>query len=108
LYKNGVFQGYKTDSQGNTVVTKLNEQILKEIASTTGGVYIKANKPGQALTQILDEIKNMEKKDIESGLYADFDDKFQWFMLPFIFIMILESLISNRRSHWIKKLKLFE
>ncbi len=108
IYKNGIFQGYKTDNQGITVVTKLNEKILQDIARETGGVYIKGNKPGQALTQILEEIKSLDKKESESLLYADFDDKYQWFLLPFVILLIIELLLTTRKSVWLQKLKLFE
>jgi Ca-activated chloride channel family protein len=60
------------------------------------------------LTQILDEIKSMDKKESESSLYADFDDKFQWFLLPFLLLIIAEYLISNRKSPWVSKIKLFD
>ncbi|MBQ5485976.1 MAG: VWA domain-containing protein, partial [Bacteroidales bacterium] len=67
------------DKQGNIVVTKLNEQILKEIASVGNGEYVKAGNSEFGLNPILEDIKNIEKKEFSSIVFEDFNEQYMYF-----------------------------
>ena len=107
LSKSGVATGYKQDAEGNTIVTKLDEQSLQEIASIGKGTYVRANNSDVGLNKIMDEIDKMEKKEYEAKTFSDFEDQFQYFIAFALILMIGEILISERRSKWIKKLDIF-
>lgn len=107
-YQNGVPAGYKTDAQGNTVITKLNQDLLKLIAADGNGVYVKASNSDLGLNAVLDKISELDKKEIESKMYSDYEDQFQWFFAMALFILIIETLINEKISLWWKKLNLFK
>lgn len=108
FFQNGVKAGYRKDKEGNTVVTKLNEKLLKEIAAAGNGVYIKASNSDVGLNSILDQLKELDRKQIESKMYTDYEDQFQWFIGGALFFLTLEFLFSERVSRWWRKLNLFE
>jgi len=107
IYKNKVQIGYKKDKEGNTVITKLNEQALQEIASGGNGTYVHASNSDIGLNAILDEVKKLEKKQFESKLFTDYDDKFYYFIAIALLLFVSELLISERKSKWFAQLNLF-
>ncbi|MBL7893039.1 MAG: VWA domain-containing protein [Bacteroidia bacterium] len=108
VYRNGTQVGFKKDKEGNTVITKLNEQMLQELASAGNGAYVHASNSETGLNAILDEVNKLEKKNYESKMYSDYDDKFYYFLAPALLLIILELLISERKSKWLERLNLFE
>jgi len=105
---NGVPAGYKKDKQGNTVVTKLDPKILQDIAAAANGVYVQATSADIGLDAIMDKIAEMDKKQMESKMYTDYEDQFQWFLGAALLLLIIEALISERVSRLWKKLNLFK
>lgn len=107
LYQNGVPAGYKKDKEGNTVITKLNDKLLQEIAGETDGVYVKATNADVGLSAVLDKIAGLDKKEIESKRYTDYEDQFQWFFAAALICLVIEFFISERANEWLRKLHLF-
>ncbi|MDD5507252.1 MAG: VWA domain-containing protein [Bacteroidales bacterium] len=99
--------GYKKDRQGNTVVTKLNETMLQQIASAGQGVYVRASNASAGLSKIFDEINKLNKSEIESMMFSDYEDRFQYFLGISMLFLILDLLIAERKSKWIRNLRLF-
>jgi Ca-activated chloride channel family protein len=108
IYKNGKQVGFRADNTNNTVVTKLNESMLKEIASAGGGSYVRANNANAGLNIIMGEIDKLEKKEFGSTSIKDYEDRFQLFLIIALFLFILEYFISNRRSNKLDGINLFE
>ncbi len=106
VYHNGVPAGYRKDKEGNTVVTKLNEKLLQDIAGATTGVYVKASNADVGLSAVLDKIAELDKKQIESKRYTDYEDQFQWFGGASLFLLLIEFMLSERISRWWRKLNL--
>lgn len=105
--QNGLIKGYKKDKEGNTVITKLNADILKEIAAKGNGVYVQASQADLGLSAIMDKIDELDKAKIDSKMYTDYEDQFQWFIGLALVLFLLEFFISERTSEWYKKLNLF-
>lgn len=97
---------YKKDGNGNIVLTKLNEVLLKEIAKEGNGVYIRANNTSIGLDNILARINKMEKNEYEAVAYKNYDSKFYIFALISLFFLVLEWIIFERRNKYINR-KLF-
>jgi Ca-activated chloride channel family protein len=106
IYNNGVPSGYRKDKEGNTVVTKLNEKLLQDIAGAANGVYVKASNADVGLGAVLDKIAELDKKAIESKRYTDYEDQFQWFIGASLVFLLIEFLIGERISRWWRKLNL--
>jgi Ca-activated chloride channel family protein len=107
LIENGVVKGYRKDRQGQTIVTRLNADLLKTIASKAEGVFVQASQADLGLGAILDKIAELDKAQLESKMYTDYEDQFQWFLLLALVFFTIEFLISERVSEWFRKLNLF-
>ncbi|MBL4593661.1 MAG: VWA domain-containing protein [Flavobacteriales bacterium] len=108
IYKNGAQIDFRKDNEGNTVVTKLNEPMLKEIATAGNGSYVRANNAKGGLNVIMAEIDKMEKKEFGSKSFKDYEDRFQLFLIIALFLIVVEYFISNRRSSKLDGVNLFE
>ena len=99
--------GYKKDRQGNTIITKLNEAMLQQIASAGKGAYIRANNTQAGLKKVFEEINKLEKTKFESKMFSDYEDRFQYFIAVCLIFLLLEVLIFERKSKWLSKFDLF-
>ena len=108
IYDNGKQVGFHLDSAGHTVISKLNEDMCKEIAVAGNGVYIRATDANSGLGIVMDQIHKMKQKTYDSKSFKDFEDRFQFFMAIALFLFIAEFFISNRKSLRLSNLKLFE
>jgi Ca-activated chloride channel family protein len=107
LIENGVVKGYRKDKQGQTVITKLNTNLLKTIASKANGVFVQASQADIGLGAVLDKIGELDKVQLENKMYTDYEDQFQWFLGLSLVLFFIEFLISERVSEWFKKINLF-
>ena len=107
LIENGVVKGYRKDREGQTIVTRLNSQLLKDIAAQANGIYVQASQKDLGLGAVLDKIGELDKAQLESKMYTDYEDQFQWFLGLALLLYFIEFLISERVSEWFKKLNVY-
>jgi Ca-activated chloride channel family protein len=100
VYQNDVQTGFRKDNEGNVVLTKLDERGLREIAETGGGKYLRATNQQSELDAIFKEIESMEKKEYGSKLFTEFEDRFQFFLVPALALLLLEFFLSDRKTTW--------
>ncbi|GHA23506.1 BatB protein [Salinimicrobium marinum] len=105
--RNGVIQSYKKDNNGETVITRLNEETLREIASEANGAYIDGRVTDEVIEEVTEVLQNMDKKEFEAKQVADFEPQFQWFLGLGLFFLLFDILLLERRTSWLKKLNLF-
>jgi Ca-activated chloride channel family protein len=98
LIVNGTNRGYLTDNTGQTVVTKLNANMLQELAETGGGRFVQATDGNIDLSQLLGELSKMHKTQFEAKIFTDFEDRFQYALLAALAVLILEALIIERKN----------
>ena len=77
IKQNGRIAGYKKDVDGSTVITKLNDETLKEIAQKTGGTFMYGSKTDEVLQLVDQTLQKVEKTDFESQQIADFQSQFR-------------------------------
>ena len=99
---------YRTDRSGNVVISKLNELYLQKIASAGKGKYIRANNTNAGLNTLFDEINKMEKKEIDTKVYSDYNEQFQYFIGLALLFLFLEFIVMNRKNKFFRGFKLFE
>ncbi len=104
----GIVSGYKKDKDGNTIVSKLDAKILQNIAAEANGVYVQASSSDVGLDAVLSKIAELDKKQLESKLFSDYEDQFQWFLGAALLFLVIESLLTERVSKLYKKLNLFK
>ncbi len=107
LKRNGIIESYKKDRSGETVITKLNETVLTEIAVKANGFYLNGSNTQQVVDQIKEELLAMDKKEFETKQYTEFDHQFQWFLGFGLLFLCIDVLVSEKKTKWIKKLNLF-
>lgn len=108
IFKNGRQMGFRQDQAGNTVVTSLNEDMLREIAGIGNGTYIRATNSSVGFERILDQLSGLEKSEFESQIYTDYEDRFQFFLGASFFFFILSIILGEKKGKWVEKINLFE
>jgi len=99
---------YLKDDRGNTVITRLDEEILKQIAMTGGGSYVRANNSSIGLEEIYGEIRRMEQQEMESVMYTEFNEQFQIFAAMALLFLIIDFLSMDRKNRRLSKIRLFK
>ncbi len=107
IKRNGILESLKKDSQGETVITKLNKEVLIDIASDGNGEYIDGSNTEAAVEFIKNELLQMDKKEFEAKQFAEYKDQFQWFIGAALLLLFLDIFILDRKTKWLKKLNLF-
>lgn len=106
--KYGKRTGYKKDKSGNIVITKLDDNMLRQIAEVGNGLYRRASNSNVGLDEIFEEINKSDKAEIESKVFSDYEDQFQWFLGAAIIFLIIELLISSGKKDWETRFNFFE
>ncbi|NLZ18815.1 MAG: VWA domain-containing protein [Bacteroidales bacterium] len=86
------------DKDGNIVVTRLDEETLKRIASVGNGAYVHAGNEEFGLNPILDEIRKLEDERFNSTVFEEYDEQYMYFFAAALFFFVLEMLPGERRS----------
>lgn len=98
---------FMKDREGNVIITKMNTNLLKEIARAGNGEYIAANNIRRGINNLIDELGELEKGEIESKVYKDYDDQFQYIAALALLILIIEFIILERKNKFLKRIDLF-
>jgi Ca-activated chloride channel family protein len=93
----GNIVGYRKDSEDKVVISRLDERSLARIADETGGRYFRATTSESELDELYDEVAGMEKKELESRLYQNFEDQYQYPLGLAVFFLALNLWLSERR-----------
>ncbi|MBT28462.1 MAG: hypothetical protein CMO01_02295 [Thalassobius sp.] len=99
---------YRKDNAGNIVVTKLNENMLQQVAAAGSGLYVRANNAETGLDMLYDKINEMDKEEFESKVFADYEDRFQPLVLLAIVCLLIEFIILPRKNKILNKINLFK
>ncbi len=87
----------KKDDQGNTVISKLNEAELQQLADATNGQYIRLDNVDDALITMTQQLDSAEKKSMSDAEFIDYVSYFQWFMGAAFVLLLAEAFLSERR-----------
>ena len=96
------------DENGKMVVTKLNEQLLGDIASTTGGVYIRSTNSNFGLEEVVAELDKMESAKLTRRNFEEYDEEYMWFLGVALLLLVIETLVLGRRNPLLKGVTLFD
>ncbi|SEP13724.1 Ca-activated chloride channel family protein [Flavobacterium sp. CF108] len=107
LRENGIVKSYQKDQNGQTVITKLNQEGLKTIAKATKGGYVYGGNTKEVLEYIKNALNNIQKTEFESTQMADFQSQFQWFIGFGLLLLFVDIFLLERKTNWIKELNLF-
>lgn len=99
---------YLKDREGSTVITKLDEEVLRKIAMNAGGSYVRASSSNIGLDEIYSEIRKMKSQEMESTMYTEYNDQFQIFAVIALFFLIADFIIMERKNRKLANIKLFK
>ncbi len=96
------------DKDGNVVVSKLNEQMCKEIAEAGKGIYVRSDNSNTAYKVIEKELDKLAKSDIQSTVFSDYNEQFQSFAILALIILLVDFFVFDRRNKRLSKFKIFD
>jgi len=105
--QNGDRIDYKRDQSGSIVLSKLDETMLQQIASITGGTYHRATSGGNEMDDIFDELCSLEKVEFGTKQVTGYETRYQYPLTAAILFLILELMLSARRGKLVARLKKF-
>ena len=108
IYQGGKQVGFHLDSAGHSVISKMNEDMCKEIAQAGNGAYVRATNSNSGLNIVMDQIAKIQRKTLDTKSFKDFEDRFQFFLAIAILLLIIDFFITNRKSERWSRLNLFE
>jgi len=106
--KYGNRTGYRKDRDGKTVVSKLNENLLQQIADAGKGTYVRANNSKSGLSTLFAEINKMEKKEIGTMIFTEYKDRFQLFIGLALLLLIIDLMILARKNKWSNRINFYK
>lgn len=99
-YRNGKKRGIRKDKNGSTIITRLNEQTLRQIAEAGNGKYFHGTTASLGLKDLLKDISLIEKTEYDSKEFTSYDSKYQSFLFFGILLLFIESLIIKQKGKW--------
>jgi Ca-activated chloride channel homolog len=108
VYNGAIQTGYKLDNEGKTVVSKLDELLLERIASVGKGIYVRANNSDAGLQKVFEDINKIQKSEIETRQFSDYEDRFQYFLAIGLILLIIELFIYEKKNQWFSRFEPFK
>ena len=96
------------NDKGEMVVSQLNEELLQAIAEKGRGGYVRASNAEFGLSEIVDEIAKMDKGELSTVRFAEYDEQFYWILWVVFVLLMLEGLLLDRRNPYLRKFNIFE
>ena len=107
IYKGKRQIGFKTDKTGGTVISKLDEGMLKNIASTGNGIYVRASSGNSGIHYVVDALDELEKTEFESKVVRNYQSRFQLFLLIALGLLFFREVLPEYKL-WKSNSKLFD
>lgn len=104
LDKEGQRVGFVKDENEQVVVSRLDEETLRQIAQVTGGEYFRATPSGIELEQVIKEIRTIEKKELEGRLLTQYEERYQWPLLIALALLMFEFMLPERPGGLVRAL----
>lgn len=95
------------DENDEMVVSRLNEELLQQITAATAGGYIRATNAAFGLEEIVNQIDKMEKGELTSLRFEEYNEQFQWILAIAAVLLLLETLLLSRRNPKLQKFNIF-
>lgn len=99
---------FRKDRQGNVVVSRLNEDMCREIAKAGNGIYVRCDNTNTAMRAIEKELDTLATTELETQVFTDYNEQFQTFALLALLILIIDFFIFNRKNKSLTRINLFK
>lgn len=108
IKENGIVQELKKDQNGEVVISKLQSELLEEIAKLGNGTYLYGQYTDQTVSSIKEELDQLDKTEFETKQFSDYKDQFQWFIAFAFLFFFIDIFVLDRKTHWFTRLNLFK
>ena len=98
---------FRKDREGNVVVSRLNEEMCREIAQAGGGIYVRCDNTNTATKAIQKELDKLATQEIETQVFTDYNEQFQSFALIALLLLVIDYFIFNRKNKALSRLDIF-
>ncbi len=98
---------YIKDRSGQVVVTQLNEDMCQQIAQAGKGIYVRCDNTNTAMRALQQELDQIATAELESTVYADFNEQYQSFVILALCLLIIDFFIMTRKNHKLIRMNLF-
>ncbi len=98
---------YITDNEGNTVMSRLNEDMCREIANAGHGNYIYVDNSSSAQKKLDKYVENLGRTEMESSVFSEYDEQFQSFLLLSLLFLLADVFILERENHILQRFTFF-
>lgn len=98
---------YFKDRSGQVVVSRLNEEMCQQIAAAGNGIYVRCDNTNTAMRALQQELERIATTDLETTIYADYNEQYQSFVLIALLLLIIEFFILSRKNHRLTRMDLF-
>ena len=99
---------YFKDRSGQVVVSQMNEEMCQQIAQAGKGVYVRCDNTNTAMRALQQELDRIATADIETTVYADYNEQYQSFVLMALLLLAIEFFILSRKNHRLNRMDLFK
>ena len=87
----------KKDAQGQTVISKLNEAELQQLANATNGIYLRLDNQDDALITLSQQVDSIEKKSLSDSEFIDYTSYFQYLLGAALLLLLIEFILPERK-----------
>ena len=98
---------YFKDRSGQVVVSRLNEEMCQQIAGAGNGAYVRCDNTNTAMRALQQELDRIATTELESTVYADYNEQYQSFVLIALLLLAIEFFILSRQNHRLTRMDLF-
>lgn len=95
------------DDKGEIVVSKLDEETLRQIALVTDGAYIRSGNQSIGLKEIIDAINETQKSELTAIMFEEFDEQYQYLLGVALLLLLIEAFILPRKNPLLSKYNIF-
>ncbi|MGH7506158.1 MAG: tetratricopeptide repeat protein, partial [Longimicrobiales bacterium] len=95
--RTGEITGYKRDEAGEVVVSRLNEELLRDIAARTGGQYVRLDEPG-ATRRVIAGLEGLVRTTTAGGRQLELRDRFALFVALALLLLAADALLARRTA----------
>ncbi len=98
---------FRKDRQGQVVVSRLNEQIAKDVAIAGNGVYVRCDNTNTAMRALEKELNKIATAEIETQMFTEYQEQYQSFVLAALLLLLIDFFLMSRKNKTLDKLDIF-
>lgn len=99
---------YFIDEQGNPIVSRLSEEMCRQIAHAGQGAYIYVDNSSSAQKELSRYVDKLAKTKLETQIYSEFDEQYQGFIILALFFLLIDLCLLERKNHIMQNFHLFK